>query len=379
MKLRRSLLNRCEVVRRRNTERPSVTMYPRCFLPVILAALMSAQTAPCQQTRLIREKVHGQSLQNNVIGEPVDRNVSIYLPPSYWSATQRHFPTVYLLHGINDTDLDWTSGDDPLTTIQGLMDIGIAQGRLKEMIVVMPDERTRFLGSFYSNSSSSGNWEDFTIKDLIDYVDNTYRTIKRAASRGIGGHSMGGYGAITLGMKHPDIYSVVYGLSPAVLGWTKDWKIDNPSFKAVLAMSSLPPIERGHLYELAIICVAQAVSPNPKHPPFYADFPVELANDGKLRTTKTEQIWEEHMPLYSILRYKSNLMTLKGLRFDAGYEDEFTHIPAAAHALSDRLTSVGIPHEYEEYNGDHRNRLWGINGRISTRLLPYFSALLEAE
>ncbi len=83
------------------------------------------------------------------------------------------------------------------------MDEGIAEGRFGELIIVMPDERrTVGGGSYYVNSAVTGNWEDFTTQELVAFVDTNYRTIARASSRGLADHSMGGYGALTLAMKH---------------------------------------------------------------------------------------------------------------------------------------------------------------------------------
>lgn len=70
-------------------------------------------------------------------------------------------------------------------------------------------------------------------------------------------------------------------------------------------------------------------------------------------------------------------MKLKGLRFGSGYDDEYRFIPINSRALSLVLTSHGINHVFEEYNGDHRNRMWGRTGRFSTEVLPYFETLLE--
>jgi hypothetical protein len=78
-------------------------------------------------------------------------------------------------------------------------------------------------------------------------------------------------------------------------------------------------------------------------------------------------------------KYDANLRRLRGLRFDSGYEDEFTHIPASARALSDALTARGIDHVFEEYNGDHRNRMMGRAGRLANEILPYFWLLLNSK
>ena len=77
-------------------------------------------------------------------------------------------------------------------------------------------------------------------------------------------------------------------------------------------------------------------------------------------------------------KYKTNLSALRGFRFDSGYEDEFTHIPPTTRTMSAKLAKAGIDHIFEEYNGDHRNRMWGRTGRLYTEVLPYFWLLLES-
>jgi pimeloyl-ACP methyl ester carboxylesterase len=245
----------------------------------------------------------------------------------------------------------------------------------------MPDEKTNWGGSFYSNSSATGNWEDFTVKELVSYIDSKYRTLARASSRGIAGHSMGGYGAVKLGMKYPDIYGVVYGINPAVLGWGKDLTVENPAFRFLLTKPITSPddVLKGGFYALGIVVVGQAFSPNPTRPPLFTDLPFALI-DGKPQPAEPGfSKWQENMPVYMVEKYGANVRKLRGFRFDSGYEDEFTHIPPTARALSAELTARGIEHVFEEYNGDHRNRMWGRTGRMSTEILPYFWLLLDSE
>lgn len=348
----------------------------------LLFLLLAVMLVTAQQGRLVRETVHGASLEKNVTGDSADRRVSIYLPPSYESSPNKRYPVVYLLHGIGDTDDEftkpWKNQNAEWGTVQGLMDRGIADGRLKEMIVVVPDQRTKMMGSFYTNSSATGNWEDFTTKDLVDYIDHKYRTIARVESRGLAGHSMGGYGAIKLGMKHPDVFSVVYGMNPALLGWGADVSLDNPAFKSLLKVTSMDQVFSGGIYSIGILCVAQAFSPNPSRPPFYVDLPFKEV-DGKLQPAEPAYAsWSDNMPLNMAARNKEDLMKLRGLRFDTGWEDEFTHIPITVRAFSHKLTELGVKHIFEEYNGDHRNRMWGETGRLYTEVLPYFSLLLDS-
>jgi S-formylglutathione hydrolase len=348
-----------------------------------LSLIIFSSLAAAQEGQLVREKVHGVALEKTVTGETADRSVSVYLPPSYATSPDRRYPVIYLLHGIMDTDgtwiFPWTKSGDPWQTIQGVMNRGISEGRFGEMIVVMPDEKTKWGGSFYSNSSVTGNWEDFTVDDLVKFVDGKYRTLTQAKSRGIAGHSMGGYGAIKLGMKHPETFSVVYGINPALLGWGRDLSLDNPAFKFLLTkpVTTQEQALQGGLYAFAAVTVGQAFSPNPDKPGLFTDLPFTLV-DGKVQPAEPAfSKWQENMPLYLVEKYEGNLRKLRGFRFDSGCEDEFTHIPPTAKAFSTALTARGIDHVFEEYNGDHRNRMWGRTGRLSTEILPYFWMLLE--
>ncbi len=353
------------------------------FSVFVILAFFVTPLALAQTGRLVRETIHSSALEKTVTGESADRNVGIYLPPSYDTSPSKKYPVIYLLHGIGDTDETWTQAwtekNDGYATIQALMDKGIAEGKFGEMIIVMPDEKTKWFGSFYVNSSVTGNWEDFTAKELVSYVDRKYRTLARSTSRGIVGHSMGGFGAITLGMKHPEVFSVVYGLNPAVFGWAGDFTIENPSFTSVLNAKSYDDLLKGNIYTIAIVTVSQAFCPNPSRPPFFVDFPF-AAVGGKLQPAEPcFSKLQENFPVKMVGRYRANLLKLRGLRFDSGYEDEFRFIPPNSRALSAELTSNGVDHVFEEYNGDHRNRLWGRTGRIYTEVLPYFWLLLESK
>jgi S-formylglutathione hydrolase FrmB len=357
----------------------------RSYLLIFAAILTLAWTsvAWAQEGRVVRATVHSVSLEKSVTGESADRSVSVYLPPSYDSSPKR-YPVIYLLHGIGDTDETWTTSwvkGAPWQNVPDVLNRGIAEKRFGEMIVVMPDARTNWGGSFYTNSAATGNWEDFIVKDLVSYVDAKYRTLARPESRGIAGHSMGGYGAIKLGMKHPEVYSAVYGMNAALLGWGQDVSSDNPAFDFLLTKQpkTIEEAMQGGFYAVGIIVVAQAFSPNPNRPGMFADLPFERV-DGKLQKSEPAYTrWSENMPLYMVEKYAANLKKLRGLKFDSGYDDEFTHIPPTSRALSAALNKSGVNHVFEEYNGDHRNRMMGRTGRLANEVLPYFWMLLDSE
>src|SRR6266496_3885619 len=157
-------------------------------------------------------KVHGTALEGNLEGDAVDRDVFVFLPPSYAKEKSRRYPVVYALHGYSIGAEQWSREIHVPQTIEG----AFAQGA-NEMIVVLPDSKTLHNGSMYSSSVTTGDFEQFISHDVVSYIDAHYRTIPNRLSRGLVGHSMGGYGATRIGMKHADVFGSLYSMSPCCL------------------------------------------------------------------------------------------------------------------------------------------------------------------
>src|SRR3984885_6065957 len=157
-------------------------------------------------------KVHSAAIEGNLEGEPTDRDVFVVLPPSYTKDKHRRYPVVYALHGYSIGAEQWMHEIHVPQTIEG----AFAQGA-KEMIVVLPDSKTIYGGSMYSSSVTTGDFERFVARDLVAYVDAHYRTIPDRTSRGLAGHSMGGYGTVRIAAKYPQVFSAIYILSACCL------------------------------------------------------------------------------------------------------------------------------------------------------------------
>jgi enterochelin esterase-like enzyme len=313
-----------------------------------------------------RIKVHGKSLEGNLEGDFPDRDVSIYLPPRYDSDTGRRYPVVYLLHGYFLTDQYWT-GTAPTVNIPGVkllpadvpasMDEGIARGTLKPMIVVMPNAYTKYAGSMYSSSTTTGDWESYIAEDLVEYVDSHYRTIPNRMARGLVGHSMGGYGAVRIGMKRPDVFASLYIMSACCL-------MDNPVPAAAL---SAPPAQgdAARAPGLAQVTLARAAawSPNPKNPPEYLDMPTKDGQPQPLVIAK----WAANSPLAMIDQYVTNLRKYHAIGGDVGLQDGLSGVNKQ---MDQVFTGYGIKYEFQTYEGDHTNR---IPERMGTTILPFFS------
>ena len=193
-----------------------------CVLALIIAPVTQAtaqvkvdvpDVVPGAQPSTVEHiKIHGASLEGNLEGDAVDRDVIVFLPPSYNQDKNRHYPVVYALHGYSIGAEQWTHEIHVPQTIEG----AFAQGS-KEMIVVLPDSKTIYNGSMYSSSVTTGDFEKFIWHDVVAYIDAHYRTIPDRQSRGLVGHSMGGYGASRIGMKHPEVFGALYIMSPCCM------------------------------------------------------------------------------------------------------------------------------------------------------------------
>ena len=141
-----------------------------------------------------RITIHSAAIEGNLEGNSADRTVLVLLPPSYRTSPVRRYPVVYALHGYSIGAEQWAKEIHLSQTAEG----AFAKGA-KEMIVVLPDSRTAHNGSMYSSSLTTGDFETFIARDLVAYIDGHYRTVPGRRSRGLVGHSMGGYGTTRIG------------------------------------------------------------------------------------------------------------------------------------------------------------------------------------
>ena len=267
----------------------------------------------------------------NTGGEDPNRKVSVYLPPDYDAGSKR-FPVIYYLHGFMGTDSISAS-------IKMILDRGISQKKIRPFILVIASQYTLYEGSFYSNSSLTGNWSDFTAKELVGYMDKNFKTIPNRESRGIGGHSMGGYGAMKMGMLFPDVFSSVYALSPGLLAFVKEFGPNSHSYKELSKVKTHAELKKTY-YPKVIVAVARAWSPNPSKPPFYCDVPFTYEGDSLRVDNSVLEKWNQNMPVYMVDQYADNLRKLKALKLDWGRNDA-SRFPIQCGMFSQRLENLG--------------------------------------
>ncbi|HXH15735.1 MAG TPA: alpha/beta hydrolase-fold protein [Sphingomonas sp.] len=308
-----------------------------------------------------RITVHSPAIEGNLEGESADRAVLVVLPPSYRANPKRRYPVVYALHGYSIGAEQWIGEIHVPQTIEG----AFAKGA-REMIVVLPDSKTVHNGSFYSSSATVGDFETFIARDLVGYVDTHYRTIADRRSRGLAGHSMGGYGAARIGMKHSDMFGALYMMSPCCLSTRALGTPDAATETRIRALRS--PTESGTLPwgVRAQLATAAAWSPNPKAPPLYLDLPTR---DGVLQPDVMAR-WAANAPLSMLDQYVGNLRRYAAIGIDVGDRDGLKDDAAAFHAALDRY---GIANGFAIYPGDHTS---GVAGRVQDAMMPFFSRAL---
>lgn len=335
------------------------------------AALPASAESPQQRSAngtVLRVKVRSQALEGNLEGDSPVRDVSVYLPPGYSANRGRHYPVLYMLHGFTETDLSYF-GPNTFTNIPTITDRTLANHTARDMIIVTPNAMTVYGGSNYSSGATTGDWETFVSNELVSYVDDHFRTIRNRAGRGLAGHSMGGYGALRIGMKHPDVFSALYVLSSCCISPTSNIP-DTPEEIATMEAYTANPGDYNGVPAGIGTAVAAAASwaPNPEKAPLYFDSPFK---DGVLQPAVFARM-TANRPLAMVDQYIGGLRTQK-IAFDVGDQD--TNIRANLTELDRILTAYHVSHSFEVYEGNHTNR---IPVRFETKVLPFFSKQLSS-
>jgi enterochelin esterase-like enzyme len=316
-------------------------------------------------------KIHGTALEGNLEGDAIDRDVIVFLPPSYKHDQARRYPVVYALHGYSIGAEQWSHEIHVPQTIEG----AFAQGA-KEMIVVLPDSKTIYNGSMYSSSATTGDFERFISHDVVAYIDAHYRTIAKRESRGLVGHSMGGYGASRIGMKHSDVFGSLYIMSPCCMspmGSGGPGTADEQKERAIASEKKIAgaksPADAAALlpgFGSAQLATAAAWAPNPKNPPLYLDLPTK---DG-IPVPEVQAKFAANAPLAFIDQYIGNLKQYRAIAIDVGDQDGLRIDAGKLHGI---LDSYGIANSFEIYSGTHTS---AVADRFQNHVMPFFSKTL---
>jgi S-formylglutathione hydrolase FrmB len=232
----------------------------------------------------------------------------LYLPPSYAKSPDRRYPVLYFLHGLNETAMRWSSrGETDL-----MLDRMVAEGKIGEFIVVLPMSSPT---SMYTNVRNGNEpWEDAIVKEFIPMIESTYRVNTSRTTRGISGISMGGYGALKIAMKYPEMFGSVSSHSAALV----------PDFDSTTVTG-----RRLEQFKVLFDRIYGIGFAGPKQDLSY---------------------WDANNPL-TLARNTSGLNGMR-IYFDCGTEDDYGFY-VGHKVLEDILVKTMYPHQSALYPGDH--------------------------
>jgi len=320
---------------------------------------------------VIIETFASEVLRGNPLGDPFVRRVPIYLPPGYYDGDTR-YPSVYVLTGFTGRGMMLLNDAAWDETIAQRMDRLIAEGKVRPMILVMPDCFTRIGGSQYLDSPAVGRYEDHVVSELVTYVDQNYRTIADRDHRAVVGKSSGGYGAVMLAMRHPDVFGLMachsgdmyfeYCYKPDIVCAVRALKKFGGLDKFWNDFPTIRPKDRDFSATLNIIAMAACYSPNPDAPHGF-DLPFDTET-GELREDVWAR-WLEWDPVCLVDKYADALRSLRLIYLDAGLRDEF-NLQYGARIFCQRLKARGIPFVHEEFDDGHMNIQYRYDNSLKT-------------
>lgn len=247
---------------------------------------------------------------------------------------------------------------------------------MKEMLLVMPNTQTKYGGSWFVNSALQGNYEDYITKELLNFVENKYRVLRHRNSRALAGlFTAGGYGAMTLAMKHPDLFSIALSYS-GVLSW--DVGVKGGFYQSVIAENPDGMKFPENIYDpkkaftAMLYAIHAAITPNLNNPPDFIDLPFEYPS-GKI----IDAVYQKSMKFDAttmVDSHQDELRSLRGIYLEVSSSDP-DGLTQQARAFHETLDSYGIPHRYETFDGDRHEK---FAERLPI-LLQYLSSILESE
>ena len=259
------------------------------------------QTTPAPQTYADGSRVEYGSFPSAALGREL--KFAIQFPPSYDKDPKRKFPVLYFLHGMNGNE-----GEFERRGVAAGINKLREGGTIGDMVIVAPGGKN----SFYLNAKNGEQYEDAIIKDLIPYVEKTHRVANNRDGRAIQGISMGGFGALVLAFKHPEMFSSVTAHCAAVF-------TEMPSVAGSDQRSQFRARMVGSLFG------------DPPDQAFYrANNPMDLASSNAAAIKKSG------LQIY----------------FDVGEQDRYAFAQPNKE-FDARLTKEGIPHKFNLFQGDH--------------------------
>lgn len=330
------------------------------------------------QGRIERTPIASRLLQGNVLGDPHERELIVYLPAAYDGV--KRFPIVMVLPGFGSTNRSLLNFEVFQPNLCERFDALIARGACSPALLVLPDAINRWGGSQYLDSPASGRYQSHLVDEVIPFVDAHYRTIPHRDARAVVGKSSGGFGALRLGLDRPEAFSAIGSHAGDCA-----FEINQiPELRAAAIRLSrgsslesfardFPPtggLGAGDFDTVMMLACAAAYSPDLSLPFPHVQLPIDLRT-GQL-IDPVWQTWLSHDPWLRIERDARAFSDLRLVYLDAGDRDEHG-LQLGARRIADTLRARGVAVRHEEFSGGHRN-----TGHRYETSLPALIATLES-
>ncbi|MEI6847751.1 MAG: alpha/beta hydrolase-fold protein [Chlorobiaceae bacterium] len=323
--------------------------------------MISCQTG---YPRVIEVTIPGKTLIGNPLGDPVERRIPVYLPPSYNEQTR--FPVIYLLAGFASTGQSFINYSFGRQSVPEIAESLIAAGKMQETIIAMPDCMTRYGGSQYVDSVATGNYETYLVHEVIPCIDQTLSTLPAREHRAVAGKSSGGFGALRLAMKHPKIFSAV-ACHSGDMGFELCYKPNFPKAARILEqynnniaafLTSYENALKKPQAEFALldmVAMAAAYSPDKEQKaPENIRLPFSSHTCEIIDTVWQEWLSFDPIEMIEQEKYRAALRSLHCLFLDCGTLDEY-NLQFGHRAFSAKANLYSIKNRYEEFRDSHNN------------------------
>jgi enterochelin esterase family protein len=266
---------------------------------------------------------------------------------------------IYWLAGFTGTGATLFQGGQWQPSLAERLDRLVAAGEMDEVIVVAPDCFTRLGGSQYIDSPATGRYETHLCRELIPEIDGRFRTAGTRAGRGIGGKSSGGFGALVLAMRHPDLFAAVASHAGDAYFELSVLKDIPQVFRTLrrhggvdgfLRHFDAAPVKRSEdITAMTMLACAAAYAPDGERPGSLA-LPFDLET-GEIvaEVWRRFKVWD---PVEMVAAHAEALRSLLYVYVDAGTRDEHA-LDLGARVLVSRMRALGIAVVHEEFDDGH--------------------------
>lgn len=328
-----------------------------------------------QKGTITIHRFESKVLKSNPLGDPVERDIIVYIPPGYVQSNSKGYVSAFGLAGFGGQGRSFLNVDPLSENLESKMNRLISNKKCGPLLLVLVDCFTKYGGNQYINSAATGRYEDYIIQEIVPLIDEKYNV----SSRAVWGKSSGGYGSFTLSTRNPSIFSGFAdhsGDAAFEYCYLPDFPKALESFREAGGprrwlekfLKKQNKHQKFDAAPLNILAMAAHYSPNPNEKQLGIDLPFDYQT-GEINEMVWER-WKKWDPTRLVQKYQANLRKLRYIHIDCGKTDEFNLI-WGARILHAKLEKLKIVHSYEEFDDGHMN----INYRYDVSLPKIYQAL----